>query len=278
LAAFGVPNAGLLGSGNEANVYALGRDRVVRVMQPGSRFAEAEARAGLLREIAGKAGKLPFRTPVVEQIRQVAGRIAVIEQRLDGEPVAQMLGRLAGAARTALLADYLAAAGRIAEIALTRDYFGHVMDGPRAARWGDFAAARLADSAGKCPPDLRDAVMAISRRPLPEPSRPALVHLDYFPGNVLAQGATISAVLDFGSSTLMGDARMEAWSAVAYLDAEISPQASDADRRQAMDWLAARGLAADYPLARKWLAAWWSFANDDASLMAWCRRILLDGQ
>lgn len=277
LADLGAPGATLLGAGGEANVYPLPGNRVARIMLPGARLADAQARAGLLQEIAGSAVSLTFRTPVVESVIAVAERVVVIEERLPGQPVSALLEHMSGAARNRLLTDYLDTATLIHRAKVTRPYFGPLV-GDRAlrvSRWSDFTRARLMQNTRRCPADLRAAVLGEAAATFAEPIRPGLVHLDYFPPNVLAEGDGVTAVLDFGPSSVIGDPRMEAWSAVAYLDVEISPQANDADRQLAMAWLTARGLAAGYPQARRWLAASWSHASNDAALMAWCRRVLL---
>lgn len=277
LAQLGAPDATLLGAGGEALVYALPNQRVARVMRPGAKLGDAETRTALLREIAASAATLSFRTPVVLDVVALGDRVAVLEERLPGEPVSRMLERLEGTARRRLIEDYLETSLRIREARVTRPWFGP-LNGDRAqrvGRWSDYLNARLRSTARRCPADLRAAVLAEVGRIWSEPDRPALVHLDYFPANVLAEGDGITAVLDFGASSVMGDPRFEAWSAVAYLDAEISAQARNEDRAQALGWLAEQDLAEGYDAARRWLAAAWSFAGDDASLMAWCRRVLL---
>jgi aminoglycoside phosphotransferase (APT) family kinase protein len=109
---------------------------------------------------------------------------------------------------------------------------------------------------------------------LPEPDRPALVHLDAFAGNMLAKDGRITAVLDFGGVPIVGDRRLDPLAAAAYLDPDITPTASDADRAVAQEWLAERGLADLYDAARRWLAAFWSAAIDDVRLHEWCGSIL----
>ena len=277
LTKLGVASVVLLGAGHEAQVYAMSDSRVARIMRPGSTLAEAEARAALLREIADSAATLSFHTPVMRSVELIGDRVVVIERLMPGEPVSALLKRLSGPAREKLLADYLDMATNIQRLRVTRPYFGPLI-GDRASRfsrWSDYARAHAATSIGRCPPDLRLAVAAEAGRTWEEPVRPALVHLDYFAPNVLTESGAVTAVLDFGSSTIIGDPRMEAWSAVAYLDAEITPEAHDEDRALAMAWLARQGLADGYPQARRWLAASWSFAVDDAALMAWCRKVLL---
>lgn len=277
LAALGFPYAPLLGSGGEACVYSLGSTRVLRVMRPGARFSDAQAKARLLKAIKSNARHLDFLTPEVLAIHKIGKRIAVIEPTLPGVPVSKMLEIVSGLERVRLIQNYLDAAASIFSIVLPANGFGPLTgdDALRRGSWRDYAKTRILRSAGHCPEDLRAAVLAQADSPLDEPSKPALVHLDYFPANVLAEGERITAVLDFGASSVIGDARFELWSAVAYLDAEISPAATDADRQQALSWLAERGLYNGFSSAKRWLAAYWSLAADDAALMAWCRRILL---
>lgn len=267
----------LLGSGGEAHVYELNSGRVARIMRPGARLADAIERSRLLAEIAvGRIG-LPFLTPDVDTVERIGGRVVSIEPKLPGDPLQLLLVRATGAARHKLVQSYLDTALRLREIHLPRHGFGPLIGHSdlQATTWGAFASARLRQSATTCPPDLRPAVEAAAASPLAEPAQAALVHLDFFPANVLAAEGKVTAVLDFGPSAVIGDARLDAWGAAAYLDAEITPQATDGDREQAKAWLSQHGLLAGYDTARRWLAAYWSFALDDAKLMDWCRRILL---
>lgn len=276
LAELGFSGAPLLGSGGEACVYAVETSRVLRLMRPGASPADAEARARLLRDITSHAKHLHFRTPEVLEIHQIGDRIAVTESMLPGIPVSKLLDTISGTVRARLVENYLDAAASISSIALPFESFGPVVSDATLRRdsWPNYAKARLLLSAKRCSQDLYCAVVAEAETPI-EPSKPALVHLDYFPANVLAVRDRITAVLDFGPSSVIGDARFELWSAVAYLDPEISPAASEADRQRAQSWLNERGLAEGYIPARRWLAAYWSFASGDIALMAWCRRILL---
>jgi hypothetical protein len=84
----------------------------------------------------------------------------------------------------------------------------------------------------------------------------------------------VSAIIDFGASSKMADRRLDIWSAVAYLDQEISPSATDSDRNVALDWLASKGLDSEYPIAKRWIASSWCFAHDDPAVRSWCQRVL----
>lgn len=276
LAYLGHPQATLLGAGGEAQVYALDDAHVVRILRGGAALADAEQRAGLMAEIKTGALHLKFQVPSADSVQAWNGRVFSVEPRLSGQPVSQLLKGMSGPERADLLIDYLSVADRIRTISIHRPDYGPLLGDAElcATDWKGFLRARVERSLASCPTDLRPAVAAMRDIVLPVPTQAALVHMDYFPGNVLAQGSTVTAVLDFGPSTIVGDARMEAWSAVAYLDSEISPNATDADRALAMGWLAEHNLMAHYPNAKRWLAAYWSFAADDPALMRWCRRIL----
>lgn len=275
LRALGADHAPLIGYGGEARVYAPDKGRVLRLLHPGAKLAGARARAELLAEIAAGARHLPFATPDITDIVEVEGRIVMIERRLPGVPFSHLLGVAAGDERRRLLEAYFGAAERIREIAVRRDLFGDLVAEPPVQR-SDYRAylrdriAQTRNSAGPLAdlisPDLADA--------MPDCAEAALVHFDLFPGNLLMENGSVSAVIDFGATAMIADPRLELWSAATYLDAGISPHAIDADRAFARDWLAQRGLDADYPAARRWIAGYWCFAQDDPKVMAWCRSVL----
>ena len=92
---------------------------------------------------------------------------------------------------------------------------------------------------------------------------------------MLAVGDQISAVIDFGPTTIGGIAGLDPAAAVAYLAPEITPTAIEADRDAASEWADERGLTDLVPAAERWAAAYWTGAPDDERLQSWCRRILL---
>ena len=101
---------------------------------------------------------------------------------------------------------------------------------------------------------------------LPEPLEQSLVHLDAFAGNMLSDGNVITAVLDYGQVAIVGDRRLDVLAAAVYFDGAVTPGATDADRAVAQAWLGEHDLVALYDPARRWLAAFWSFAEDDYEL------------
>lgn len=274
LAALGVPDAPLLGEGGEARVYALGDHQVLRLLRPGASSAQQHSRADLLAEISAGRGKIGFATSEVERITEIEGRVAVIERRLPGVPFSKALTVTQGEERRLLLLDYLNAASQIGDIAVKRDFFGDL--GPeraiRRSSYRDYLSARL--ELTRSLPGPLSHLPIDNPAGIPDCSTGALVHFDIFPGNVLVDAGRVTAVIDFGATSMIADRRLDCWSAVAYLDAELSPEANARDRALAMDWLEQRGLAADFAAAKRWIASYWCFAHDDPKVSAWCSRIL----
>ena len=272
----GNADAPLLGAGGEARVYDLGHGRIARIPHAGAARHQVFARAQLLGEVATGTAKLPFQTPEVLDIIEHSGRIATLERRMEGTPLSTALASAPRESREGLVASYLDTALRLRDIPVQRDWFGPLIGDPalRSDSWPLFLERRLQRSSTTCPPDLKAQVLDPANLALPVAATPHLVHVDYFPDNVLVTDGAVTAVLDFSVSALAGDPRLDAWGAVAYLDPEISPSATQPDREFALDWLVQAGLAVDYATARRWLAAYWSHAADDLALMRWCRRVL----
>lgn len=277
LDAFGVEPDDLLGYGGEARVYALDAQRILRVHHEGTRERSVAARCALLEELAPGVTNVPFAIPSVIETAHVAGHIVTTERRLPGRPLTRVLDEARGEARAELVRAYLETASRIADLGLERPWYGDLSRGDalRCARFGEYLELRAADALRRAGPDFAGIDAAELAAALPEPERPELVHLDAFPGNMLALGERITAVLDFGVVALMGDRRLEPLSAAAYLATDISRVTTDADRRSAREWLVAHGLDTWFEPARRWVACFWSFAHDDARLHAWCRSVLL---
>ena len=93
---------------------------------------------------------------------------------------------------------------------------------------------------------------------------------------MLTDGTDITAVLDIGDTSVVGDRRLDPVAAVVYLGSpEITPVDTSADLDVATSWLRAAGLDEWLAPAGSWLAAFWSSAVDDPRVLGWCRRVLL---
>ena len=279
LAHFGADETALLGRGGEARVFALDDDRVVRLPHHGVDVASLEARRRFLDSI--RAADVPFAVPEVLDHVEVEGRTVVLERRLPGRDALEALAE-PGTDRGALIRSHLDAAAAIADLPCPSEEFGELWGGGAisARSFADWAEARLEASlrlGGDPFADVDPAALTadlVRVLPQPPPARPALVHLDAFLGNMLADGDRITAVLDFGPMTIGGPRHLDPAVAVAYLAPEITPTAGDEDRETARRWAIDAGIEEVLEPAERWMAAYWAGAVEDPRLQRWCRRIL----
>lgn len=279
LASLGISEGAFLGAGAEAQVYALDARRVARIHAGGAARADVSSRASLLSELAAGAGAVPFAIPRVLDIAVVETRLVSIESRLPGRTLSDALTDARGEQRARLIRAYLDAAARIGDLRLDRAWYGEIShrNPIRTTTFREYLRERARKSLAAAGPDFAAVDPGQLAAALPEPSSPALVHLDAFPGNMLAEGNGITAVLDFGTVSIVGDRRLDPLTAAAYLDSAITPAATPTDRRVANEWLQEHRFGDLYPPARRWLGAYWSFAREDPRLFDWCRSLLLAG-
>lgn len=277
LASFNPNHAQLLGEGGEAQVYALDDAYVVRLFREGASAEDVAARTTLLMEIATGAAHLPFETPVVVAQGGVFGRIYTLEKRIPGTSLLTALSRATGSVRGSLVEQYMDAAWQVGEIRVARDYLGEIgrKDAIQTPTWQVYLTERANRSLASSPLNHLDGTpFANALGELAEP--PAFIHLDYFAGNVMANGDQLNAVIDFGYSSIIGDRRMNALVAAAHLvTPRITPTVTAEDQAIAFAWLRDHDLFDYYERGLPWLAAYWTFASDDVELYNWCRSILL---
>ncbi len=277
LKALGTCEEALLGQGGEALVFALDEGRIARVSRPGTSRVAVEGRKNLLAELGQSADKVPFHIPMVLDTLVIEDSLVTIEKRLPGRPMSEELATLTGEARDALIRNYLETAAKIGDLALNRPWYGELL-GTKPIRTHSFQAYlekrawQSLQTGGQEFAAVDSAKLAMA---LPEPSRAAFVHLDAFPGNMLAEGENITAVIDFGVAAIIGDRRLDPLTAAVYLTPAITPGATNRDRSAAQEWLVVNGLADLYPPVQNWIAAYWSFAKDDLDLYQWCETILI---
>ena len=276
LAAFGIESQALLGQGGESWVVALDDARIGRISRPGTSRAQAAGRTALLAELGRSAEKVSFAIPVILDTVENGRTIMTIERRLPGRPLIELLAEPAGANRAGLICSYLEAAAQIGDLVVQRTWYGDLLstDAIRSDSYQDYLEQRAAQSLKAAGPVFGRVNPAQLAAALPQADGKALVHLDAFPGNMLAEGDAITAVLDFGASCIIGDRRLDPLTAAVYLDPAITPTATPEDRAVAQEWLFAHGLYGHLTAVQRWIAAYWSFATDDADLHRWCRKIL----
>ncbi len=225
----GAPDAPLLGSGGEGRVYALGAGEVVKVYAAGN-SGYLEALAALHARLAAAA--LPFDTPVILEIGELAGTWYTRERRLRGRRWEEIFGLLALPDKHRMLDNYLTALRSLHAVEMDNQPYGQALQLPHRLSddsWPAFLLTSADRVLGASAADLESDVTdfqrklatfraLVSNRVSAVPKR--LIHGDYFPGNLLfGERREVSAVLDFSPHTLAGDPLMDVAGAVAFLDA-----------------------------------------------------------
>ena len=106
----------VLGHGGEAWVFALGTDRVVRVLHLGGRVEEIHRRRELVNELA--KSRPSYLLPEVLEVGQAGSRVYVIERRLPGRSLRDVLGSLDGPTRPRLIETYLETVASLGDLHL----------------------------------------------------------------------------------------------------------------------------------------------------------------
>jgi hypothetical protein len=277
LEALGIGPDALIGQGGEAAIYALDADSIARIYHAGTDKYTVAGRTALLQELAASAMHVPFAIPTVLQTLVFDQRLVTIERRLPGRPLGEVLGEYRGQERLRLVRAYLEAASQIGELRIVRPWYGDLIRQTpiRTKTFGEYLRQRAAHSLAAAGDRFAGIDPARLAAALPEPDEGAFVHLDAFPGNMLVEGTTVTAVVDFGAVAILGDRRLDVLSAAAYLTPLITPTATVDDRTVAHEWLVEHNLADLYEPAQRWIAAFWAFAHDDRALFQWCQSVLL---
>jgi putative membrane protein len=275
---FAVTADDLLGHGGEAWVFALDDDRVVRILQPGGRVVDIVRRQDLVAELS--RARPPFALPDVLEVGELAGRVFAVERRLPGRSVLHELQSTDGPARQHLVERHLDAAAALGDLSLEpRHTFGELIGDEviTTSSWRAYLTERAGVNLSRSTSDFWPIDPHGLADGLPEAAGPTFVHLDAFAGNMLTDGARITAVIDIGSTSVAGDRRLDPLSAAVYLvSPEITPVVNASDIDVTMSWLRSAGLHEWFEPARRWLAAFWSVAVDEPTLHRWCRHVLLD--
>jgi aminoglycoside phosphotransferase (APT) family kinase protein len=277
---FGVSPNALLGHGDEAWVYALDDDRVLRILRGGGTKADVLRRMALVQELA--LAQPAYQLPEVLDVGEIAGRTYAIERRLSGRSLLAELDHIEGVARERLIEAYLDTSASLGDLQLpAHTGFGELIadDSIVAPTWRAYLEERAARNLARSTPELRQVDPAGIAGGMPDASTPSFVHLDAFAGNFLTDGVRITAVIDFGVSSLAGDRRLDPIASAVYLsDPHLTPTATGHDVDVALAWLRTKGLAEWLEPGRRWLAAYWSFEADDPKAIAWCSDVLLRSQ
>jgi len=274
-----------LGEGGESEVYALDAHRVLRLHR--QEAADYARRTG---DLYGQLDRsaVPYALPEVLEVHGDGEVSWSIDRRLPGRPFDEMLGELAGPARTGALNAYVDGAAAFGALAAPPGWPGGcgellTDERLRSARWGDLLADRLELQLERARPlleslvpDLDAVVEHIVATARGEGTGPVtLVHGDWFPGNVLLDhDLQVSAAIDLGWLTVVGDVAHDVLSAAVFC--EVRPTWTAADGEVLLRAVARHiGADAEARVARTRLFEQARFAfvdeDDDEYVCRWCR-------
>ena len=232
----GQPDAPLLGSGVESQVFALGPDIVVKVYRADD--TEWQERCEALVTALAAAGP-SFALPITLETGSVDGTRYAIQRRVPGRVFAEVLPNLRGTDRQRALLSYLDIAESIGTIDLAavaslvpirRHQFGHLLGRGSEPHdsWPKFLRTWALTHLHHDEPGVRedvptlDAALSHYDSALPlvaEVTQPRLVHGDYWLENVLiGDDNRITGVVDWSGNVLAGDPRVDVAEAICYLD------------------------------------------------------------
>ena len=277
LKAHGLSEANLLGVGWESTIYALGTTQILRLPRPDPGVErQVRARANFTASLP----PMPFAVPQVREISMVDGQLVVIEDRIEGRAMAQMLANLSGPKRREALDAYLAAAETMAKLTAPGQAYGDLLiEQPlRRARWADYLIARLQgavedEALAADVPGLAGiaARLAVRLNALPDPE-PCVVHGDIWPPNVMMNDALqVTGLIDFSFTTRIGDHVMDLAGAAHFI-ALNNPHAAD-DHAYLMQLIATRhgpDAIDRIGLYAAWFAFSFAFNHEDKVIYPWC--------
>lgn len=280
---FALTPADLLAEGGESSIFALGSDRILRVGRPGVTYRQE--RYDLLDEIA--AAGLPWPVPRRLELGTVGDVHYAVETRLPGLSLDIVLQTITGEARRFALTNYADGSLRIRRAQIERPWFGELYHSPPVRRpsWPSYLVERARLQIAKAGaafaaevPNLESVMERFERdvTTIGDVDR-GLVHGDYFPGNVLVgHDLGITAVIDFGWSTLAGDPRLDAVCASVFLEVDrpwCTPEDAAFVRRRVEEQDPSVGAVFD--LYRTFCALHFSFViHYGIPLYRWCVRAL----
>lgn len=217
LSQFGLDRRALIAEGGESLVYALGPERILRI--PRSQSAPRPNRRRQQAFLDRLTGRLPFATPDILEIGP--DDAWTVERWLPGRTLSDFLRTADHTRRDLALRHYVAALESIATIILPESPYGHVLAAEPviASDWRTFLHETLSGFVSRNrvtiakevgdPYALFDTVADMIAF-LPADPGKTLVHGDFFPGNVLINDRLeVSAVLDFGTYTVVGDQTLD---------------------------------------------------------------------
>jgi len=234
----GIKNPVLLGSGGEGMVFEFGNVEIVKIF-PKSPDLTYLHDLQVFQQILAKHS-FTFATPEIVEIGDADGIIYTVEKRLRGIPMDKRLVGLGTNDRQKMYSSYYRAIKQIHTLQFLELPFGQLIktsDSMTGSSWSEFLEklltlklektrvriAPLVDNFDQKLAQMRELITAELNC-----EEKKLVHRDYYLNNVLVgDDLEISAVLDFGAHTAVGDPRMDVASVLRWN--EIDPNVKSED-------------------------------------------------
>jgi aminoglycoside phosphotransferase (APT) family kinase protein len=220
------------------------------------------------------AGRLPFATSEIEAIAPDGSW--TIERRIPGTSLLVLLRTLHGRERETALTRYAEAVDAIGTVRFAERPYGQILAEPAtiADTWHDYLRRRLDEfiaANGAAIESHRgglDALRTTTLRLLDDVAAmppKALIHGDYFPGNVIVDRLHVTGLVDFSIWTVVGDPLYDVIGALIFL--EMAEEAAPGDVALVRRVLRARhGDALDAPA--QFYRAYFAFAMADPGNLA----------
>ncbi len=215
-----ISSSDLIGKGGEGFVFKFGDGKVIKIYSKSTQ--EYLTKLKSLQERLSEAN-LPYQTPLIESIGEVAGIHYSVEKKLEGQNLESLFSKLSAEQQSQVIQNYLTALKPLRDITVADLPFGQILDQPNslyATSWKTFLLNKLHQkitlSQDRISHDVNNFLLKlltlenmIGKMLDIEPIK-SFVHGDYYFTNVLVnESLEISAVLDISEHTCVGDYRLD---------------------------------------------------------------------
>jgi streptomycin 6-kinase len=215
----------------EAEVYACGADAVLKLYKGTASLADLLTLQDFYNSLDRQAA--PFSLPHIHTVAQEGEYLVTVEQRLAGTRLSAILPTAGDAQLDSIIWRYISASLAVSQIAVRPSwercklFDPHQLSLRADGDWHQFLDRYITHKLAQLHPYFNRDVPQFSeklgrlRAILSQPYQNAygLIHGDFFPGNLLVDEAHhITALLDFGLFTMLGDPLFDLATAWVFFD------------------------------------------------------------